>query len=88
VSSPALPAALRATLARVGAEMVDAAEPWWVITGAAVALHGAATMVADVDVLIGAGDAVTLFERLGLPPQPGAPSDRYRSGRDRAWRRR
>jgi len=80
-----LPEALRVTLAQVGAAMADAVAPWWIVTGAAVALHGVATPARDVDVLIGIDDAERLFGRLGLPLVPGTPHARYRSALFGCW---
>lgn len=56
---------LSATLDAVVLAMADAREPWWIIGSAAVVLHGAATSVADVDVLCGEVDARALIAALG-----------------------
>jgi hypothetical protein len=56
---------LSTTLAQIARTMADAREPWWIIGSAAVVLHGAATSVADVDVLCGEADARTLIASLG-----------------------
>ena len=60
--------ALAATLHDVAAALVDARAPWWVIGSAAVALHGGATTVADVDVLLALADAQALLARWDLAP--------------------
>ena len=71
-----MPPALRETLVAVARRLDRAHDPWWIVTGAAVALHGLATPVGDVDVLVGAIDAARL---LGPGAAPGSPNDRYRS---------
>jgi len=65
--------------------MATAGERWWVITGAAAALHGVEGPVADVDVLLGRADAHALFPALGLPPVAGMQSARYRSDLFGRW---
>ena len=72
----ALAPELAAALAAVAGAMLPAREPWWVIGSAAMALHGAAVAVDDVDLLVGLGDAARLFGGLVTP---GRPSDRFRS---------
>jgi len=86
VSAPRLSDPLRVTLGRIAAVMAMAREPWWIITGAAAALHGIETPVADVDVLLGMDDAREVLGRLGLPLAPGMPSPRYRSELFATWR--
>lgn len=54
---------LAATLDAVAAELAEAVQPWWVIGSAAALLHGAATQVADVDVLLSLADAERLAQR-------------------------
>ena len=72
-------------MARVAAEMAAAREPWWVIGSAALALHGVDPgEIADVDVLLGARDARTLFDSLGLNSDP-RPDDRFRSDLFARW---
>ena len=68
--------ALRTTLAGVAARLAEARDPWWIITGAAAALYGVVTEVADVDVLTSRADATRL---LRADAAPRVPSDRYRS---------
>ncbi len=69
-----------AALARVTQILAPARSPWWVIAGAAVALHGVpGWMVDDIDVLIDADD----FGLVTAAPEvwsrnPGH-SDRFRS---------
>ena len=59
--------------------MTVATQPWWVIGSAAVALHGAATSVADIDLLLDIDDAAAVFEAMGVPALPGRPDGRFRS---------
>ncbi len=73
-----MPPALRATLVGVAARLEAAQEPWWIVTGAAAALHGVATPVGDVDVLVGTADAIRL---LGADASPGVPGEWCRSAR-------
>lgn len=70
-----MPPALRATLVGVARRMARAREPWWVITGAAAALHGVEGEVGDVDLLVGLDDAPRLLGHA----RPGVASERYRS---------
>lgn len=56
---------LSTTLAQITHAMAGACEPWWIIGSAAVVLHGAETLVADVDVLCGEADARALIAALG-----------------------
>jgi hypothetical protein len=76
---PRVSAPLRTTLRAVAELMTAAREPWWIIAGAAAALHGALGAVKDVDVLLGEEDAMRLLPVLGLTPAPGPASDRFRS---------
>ncbi|WP_254602688.1 hypothetical protein [Sphingomonas bacterium] len=78
--------ALRETLVAVAAALAGARKPWWVIAGAACALHGAADEIADVDVLLDEGDAMRLLPPLGLSPAPGEPHPRFRSVLFATWR--
>ena len=83
--TPRLSASLRTTLLAVGELMTAAREPWWIITGAAAALHGAIGAVGDVDVLLGESDAERLLPVLGLHAGPGAASERFRSATLARW---
>ena len=66
--------------------MQDAAEPWWVIGSAAVALHGAdAGPIGDVDVLLAVTDAERLLPRLGLAVAGGQADERFRSAVFARW---
>lgn len=72
--------ALLLTLAATGGALANAREPWWVIGSAAMILHGAETVAADVDLLLGAGDARALAAAWGLVPEAGcSPDRRFRS---------
>lgn len=64
--------------------MAPARDPWWIIAGAAAALHGAAGPVGDVDVLASERDAVALLTTLGIRSAT-APSDRFRSAVFACW---
>ncbi len=60
--------------------MHDARDPWWVISSAAVALHGvAAVKVADVDVVTSVEDARRVMARLGVGPAKESASLMFRS---------
>ncbi len=59
--------------------MRDARDPWWVISSAAVSLHGAAVTVADVDVLASIEDARRVMTRLGVGPAKESASPMFRS---------
>lgn len=84
-STPPLAPALRDTLAAVAGALAEAAEPWWVIAGAACALHGIAADARDVDVLLAGADARRLLPQLGVALAPGAPDARFRSDLFGTW---
>jgi hypothetical protein len=75
----ALPPAAAETMARVVEELADARDAWWLLGGTAVALHGLAIDIADVDVLVSVADVRRLMSKLGLAAQPATPVDRIRS---------
>jgi hypothetical protein len=75
---------LHETLVRVGAAMAPARDPWWIIAGAAAALHGAPIEPADVDLLASERDARALLTKLGVVATP-SPSDRFRSALFARW---
>jgi hypothetical protein len=82
-----LPTALEDTLVAVGALMRDAHDPWWIITGAAAAIHGVSPIrVADVDLLLSVQDARQVLREIGIAPTRGAKSDRFRSLIFATWR--
>jgi hypothetical protein len=71
---------LRETLARVADAAAGAAEPWWIIGSAAVALHGRAGEVReDVDVLTGPAGARRFLQGFGIEAAPGEASALFRS---------
>ncbi|VVT10716.1 conserved hypothetical protein [Sphingomonas aurantiaca] len=75
-----LPPDLRQTLVMMAQAMHDARDPWWVISSAAVALHGvAAVKVADVDVVTSVEDARRVMARLGVGPAKESASLMFRS---------
>lgn len=75
-----VPPRLRETLVAVGTVLADARGPWWVISGAAAALHGAAPIcVSDVDVVLSVADAHRLIERIGVGPATPSHHPRFRS---------
>ncbi|PXA85570.1 hypothetical protein DMC47_37075 [Nostoc sp. 3335mG] len=76
--------ALHDTLRTVAETMATARDSWWIIAGAAAALHGVDSPVADVDLLASPRDARALVARLGLASAP-APSDRFRSDLFARW---
>ncbi|RZL69985.1 MAG: hypothetical protein EOP66_17070 [Sphingomonas sp.] len=71
---------LRETLVMTADAMRDAHDPWWVISSAAVALHGVAPIeVGDVDVLMSVGDARRAMDGLGVVPTKDRASSLFRS---------
>lgn len=81
-----LSAELRETLVMLADAMRDARDPWWVISSAAVALHGVTPIqVGDVDVLMSVSDAQRLMERLGVAPVDDAASPMFRSALFGRW---
>jgi hypothetical protein len=78
---PALAAALQETVAALRA----CEEPWWLIGSAAMALHGAAVDVRDIDVLASRRDAAALLQARGLPVRPGREDERFRSEIFGSW---
>ncbi|MFC0590850.1 hypothetical protein ACFFF7_15705 [Novosphingobium aquiterrae] len=81
-----LPPPLRETLVRVAVAMAPAAGPWWIISSAAVALHGADPgPVGDVDVLIDLRDAEHVLTALHLPVRSGTGNGLFRSAVFANW---
>ncbi|MFM5884463.1 MAG: hypothetical protein ACKOQ3_03895 [Novosphingobium sp.] len=81
-----LPPPLRETLVRVAAAMAPARAPWWIISSAAVALHGADPgPVGDVDVLFDAADAPAVLGPLGLRAEKGTGNGLFRSAVFATW---
>ncbi len=71
--------ALAARLAALAREWEACREPWWLIGSAAMATHGAAVEVRDIDVLMAPADAAATLSRRGLPAAPGTPSPLFAS---------
>ncbi|KQU48318.1 hypothetical protein ASG67_12560 [Sphingomonas sp. Leaf339] len=66
--------------------MAGAADPWWVIGSAAVALHGAdGVEVGDVDVLLSERDAPAVLARLGVADVAGAGTALFQSAVFGRW---
>ncbi|WP_156370317.1 hypothetical protein [Novosphingobium sp. Leaf2] len=69
---------LQETLVAVGTVLAGARDPWWIISGAAAALHGAAPIcVSDVDVVLSIADAHRLMARIGVGPAPRSHHPRF-----------
>ena len=77
--------ALSSSLAMLVAAMAPARDRWWIIGSAAVRLHGVATTVADVDVLVSVRDADDLDTRLRVGLRPGVGNALFRSSRYGQW---
>ncbi len=75
-----LSADLRLTLVMTADALARAQEPWWVISSAAVALHGVTPVeVGDVDVLMSVIDARRAMDQLGVAPIEDGASALFRS---------
>ncbi len=75
-----LSADLRQTLVMTADALAGAQDPWWVVSSAAVALHGVAPIeVGDVDVLMSVADAQRAMDRLGVVPIEDGASAMFRS---------
>ena len=67
-------------------KLAGMADDWWIISGAAVALHGVADIeVADIDLLVSLCDAGPLASRLGIALAPGEANDLFRSALFGRW---
>lgn len=63
-----------------------AADPWWIIASAAVALHGAPVEdVRDVDLLMSEDGARRTLIRAGAEPRGGRATSRFRSAVFGTW---
>jgi hypothetical protein len=71
--------ALIASLEAVAAMMAPARDRWWVIASAAMALHGAELVPADIDLLTSARDGRRLLATQGFARVEARPSPRFRS---------
>jgi hypothetical protein len=77
---------LAATIGAAGNLMKAAHDPWWIISSAAVALHGAdAGNVGDVDVVLSVSDAQRLLPPLGLELRRGSDHPDFRSDIFGTW---
>jgi len=64
-----------------------ATEPWWIISSAAAALHGAdVSDVADVDLLMSVNDACRVLALIGIAPRAGTASPLFKSEVFGLWR--
>lgn len=62
---------LAAAFADLDRRTARARAPWWIIGSAAVVLHGAATDVADLDLLMDAADARAVLRAAGVEAREG-----------------
>lgn len=77
---------LRRTLAMTIDVLQGARDPWWIISSAAVALHGVGPIVVgDVDVLVSVADADRVMNALGVAPSAGTESSMFRSAVFGRW---
>ena len=84
--APDLPEPLRETLEMVADLTAGALDPWWIISSAAVALHGAAAgEIRDVDLLMSSGDAARMLETAGVASRAGQATDLFRSAIFGTW---
>jgi hypothetical protein len=67
------------TLTGVAEVLAASRDDWWLVGGAAVALHGLDIEIADVDVLMSERDIRRVMAGLGVAPQEGVAIDRVRS---------
>jgi hypothetical protein len=78
---------LERTLTMIAEVAAQAAEPWWIIGSAAVALHGAPVAgIRDVDVLMERRDAERLLDKLGLSREHRSSDPQFRSELFATWR--
>ena len=78
---------LRQTLPLLVRAMAAARHDWWIVSSAAVALHGGAPgRVGDIDVLLDPRDAEPVFAALGLALRPGQGDALFRSDWFGTWR--
>ncbi|MEF2073934.1 hypothetical protein [Consotaella aegiceratis] len=86
-TAPRLSPDLIKTLTMAAEVIAPARDDWWIISSAAVALHGVkAIQVGDVDVLMSLRDATALLRRLGTPPEDDGGNERFRSNAHGRWR--
>lgn len=83
---PPLSAALQKTVIATASLMTEARDPWWIISGAAAAIHGAHPItVSDVDVMVSVSDARRIFSRVGIRKAPPSDHPRFRSEAFGQW---
>ncbi|MEO6581692.1 MAG: hypothetical protein ABIN68_02655 [Sphingomicrobium sp.] len=81
-----LPHRLEQTLIMVAELCGSAADPWWIIGSAAVALHGAPVDDGrDIDLLMSGGDARAALSRVGVQPDAGTATNLFRSATFGTW---
>ena len=81
-----LSADLRQTLVMTADALEGAQDPWWVVSSAAVALHGVTPVeVGDVDVLMSVVDAQRAMDQLGVVPIEDGASALFRSTLFARW---
>jgi hypothetical protein len=73
------------TMVQVAEALAATEDDWWLIGGAAVALHGLAIVVADVDVLLSRRDFDGIIARLAIRPCDPGTVDRVRSEKWARW---
>jgi hypothetical protein len=75
-----------ATLSMVANMARDNRDDWWIIAGAAAALHGVTDIiVGDVDVLMSVRDAETVMNSCGIPPTRDSGNKLFRSAIFGQW---
>lgn len=81
-----LPDELLLTLSAIAQALSQAHRPWWIISGAACALHGIATgPTRDVDVLVDRAGIGPLLATLNLMPSANLPHGLFRSKVFASW---
>jgi hypothetical protein len=76
------------SLAMAAELAASAADPWWIIGSAAVALHGGKVgRVKDIDLMMSARDADVFLRRAGVTERVGDKSDRFRSAVFGTWQK-
>ncbi|HXH17289.1 MAG TPA: hypothetical protein VNJ10_14300 [Sphingomonas sp.] len=81
-----LPLDLSQTLAETIDVLRETRDPWWIISSAAVALHGVTPIaVGDVDVLVSVADATRVMDALGVAPTTDAANSVFRSAVFGRW---
>jgi hypothetical protein len=80
VPSASLPRGLLETLREVAKAARSNVDDWWIIAGAAAALHGVTEIpVNDVDVLMSVRDADVVLKAIGVTPVPTTGNAHFRS---------